>query len=130
MRDTHGTEARLCSAAFRISGLHCLCARSLCKPGGSAAARTQSRNFGCRGRRAGFGDADREWHYVIGLLGAEDSLAASQLGFATGDARRIVGCHLGAAYDAERGQHHQNRSTAPEANKRRVLSNDRKPVDL
>jgi hypothetical protein len=40
-------------------------------------------------------------------------LAAGQLGFATGDARRILGCHLGVAYDAERGQHHEDRSAAP-----------------
>jgi hypothetical protein len=74
--------------------------------------------FGRRGRLAGYG---LEWHHVIGLLGAdfvEDSLAASQLGFATGDARHILGCHLGAAYDAERGQHNEDRSTAPAANKR------------
>jgi hypothetical protein len=95
-------------------------------------ARAQSRTFGCRGRRAGFGRDGREWRYVLGLLdadGADESSAVRQLGFATGDARRIVGCHLGAAYDAERGQHNQNRSTAPAANKRRVRSNDRKPVD-
>jgi hypothetical protein len=28
-----------------------------------------------------------------------------------------LGCHLGAAYDAERGQHYENRSTAPAASK-------------
>ncbi len=95
-------------------------------------ARAQSCTFGCRGRRAGFGRDGREWRYVLGLLGADgaaESLALGQLGCATRDARRIVGCHLGAAYDAERGQHNQSRSTAPAANKRRVRSNDRKPVD-
>ena len=84
-------------------------------------ATTQSCAFGCRGRRAGFGGDGREWHYVLGLVGAdcaEDSLAASQLGFATGDARRIIlGCQLGVAYDAERGQHHEDRSAAPAASK-------------
>ncbi len=77
--------------------------------------------FGCRGRRAGFGRDGREWRYVLGLLGAdgaEDSLALGQLGLATGDARRILGCHLGVAYDAERGQQHENRSTAPAAKTR------------
>jgi hypothetical protein len=81
-------------------------------------ATTQSCAFGCRGRRAGFGGDGREWHYVLGLLRAdcaEGSLAASQLGFASGDARRILGCHLGVAYDAERGQHHEDRSAAPAA---------------
>jgi hypothetical protein len=79
-------------------------------------ASTQSCAFGCRGRRAGFGGDGREWHSVLGLLGAdcaEDSLAASQLGFATRDARRILGCHLGVAYDAERGKHPEDRSAAP-----------------
>lgn len=81
-------------------------------------ARTQSCAFGCRGRRAGFGGDGREWRYVLGLLGAdgaEDSLALGQLGFATGDARRILGRHLGVAYDAERGQHNEDRSAAPAA---------------
>jgi hypothetical protein len=81
-------------------------------------ARTRSCTFGCRGRRAGFGGDGREWHYVLGLLGAdcaEDSLTLGQLGFATGDARRILGCHLGVAYDAERGQSHKERSAAPAA---------------
>jgi hypothetical protein len=84
-------------------------------------ATTQACAFGCRGRRAGFGGDGREWHSVPGLLGAdcaEDSLAAGQLGFATGDARRILGCHLGVAYDAERAQHHEDRSAAPAASKR------------
>ncbi len=84
-------------------------------------ATAQACAFGCRGRRAGFGGDGREWHYVLGLLGADcavDSLAASQLGFATGDARRILGCHLGVAYDAERGQYHEDRSAAPAASTR------------
>jgi hypothetical protein len=96
-------------------------------------ATTQSCASGCRGRRAGFGGDGREWHYVLGLLGAEcaeDSLAAGQLGFATGDARRILGCHLGVAYDVERGQHHQDRSAAPEASKILVRASDRKPTGL
>jgi hypothetical protein len=83
-------------------------------------ATTQSCALGCRGRRAGFGGDGLEWHYVLGLLGAdcaEDSLAASQLGLATGDARRILGCHLGVADDAERGQHHEDRSAAPATSK-------------
>ena len=78
------------------------------------------RTFGRRGRRAGFGGDGREMHYVLGLLGAdcaEHSFALSQLGFTTGIAI-ILGCHLGVAYDAERGQHHEDRSTAPAANKR------------
>ncbi len=82
-------------------------------------ANTQSCTFGCRG--ACFGGDGREWRHVIGLLGAdgaEDSLAVGQLGFATGDARRILGRHLGVAYDAECGQQHENRSTAPAANTR------------
>ena len=96
-------------------------------------ARTQSRTFGGRGRRAGFGHDVRAWHEAICLPCpdfAEDSLAASQLNFATGDARRIWACHLGVAYDAERGQHNEDRSAAPAANKKRVRSNVRKPVDL
>ena len=96
-------------------------------------ARTQSCTFGCRGRRAGFVDHGREWHCILGLLVAdcaEDSLAASQLGFATGDARRILGCHLGVADDTERGQHHEDRGAAPAANKRWACSNDRKAIDL
>ena len=94
--------------------------------------RTNLCTFGRRGRRAGFGGDGREMHYVLGLLGAdcaEDSLALSQLGFTTGIAI-ILGCHLGVAYDTKRGQHHEDRSTAPAANKRRVRSNVRKPVDL
>ena len=85
-------------------------------------ATTQSCASGCRGqvvgRRAGFGGDGREWHEALGLLGAncaEDSLAAGQLGFATGGARRILGCHLGVAYDAERGQHHEDRRAGPAA---------------
>ena len=108
----HGRASRRRAAAWRP--------RSLCMPGESG-ARTQSCAFGCRGRRASFGGDGREWHYVLGLVGAdcaEDSLAASQLGFATGDARRILGCHLGVAYDAERGQHPEDRSAAPAASKR------------
>ncbi len=97
-------------------------------------ATTQSCASGCRGRRAGFGGDGREWHSVLGLLGAngaEDSLAASQLGFATGDARRIIlGCHLGVAYDAEHGQHPEDRSAAPAASKICVRTSDRKPIDL
>ena len=88
--------------------------------------------FGRRGRRAGFGGDGREMHCVLGLLGAdcaEDSLALSQLGFTTGIAI-ILGCHLGVAYDAKRGQHHEDRSTAPAANKMCVRGNDRKPVEL
>ena len=89
--------------------------------------------LGCRGRRDGFGGDGRERHYALGLLGAdgaEESLALGQLGFATGDARRILGCDLGAAYDAKRGQHHEDRSAAPAAIKKRLRSNVRKPVDL
>jgi len=96
-------------------------------------ARTQSRTFGGRGRRAGFGHDVRAWHEAICLPCpdfAEDSLAASQLNFTPGDARRIWAWHLGVAYDAERGQHHEDRSAAPAANKRRVRSNVREPVDL
>jgi hypothetical protein len=89
--------------------------------------------LGCRGRRDGFGGDGREWHYVLGLLGAEgaeESLALGQLGFATGDARCILGCHLGVAYDPERGQHQEDRSAAPAAKTRLARSNDRKPIDL
>ena len=100
-------------------------------------ARTHSRTFGGRGRRAGFGHDGNERHEAICppcADFAEDGLAASQLNFTTGDARRILGCHLGAAYDAERGQRHEDRSAAPAANKRRVRNscsnNVRKPIDL
>ena len=96
-------------------------------------ARAHSRTFGGRGRRAGFGHHGRAWHDAICppcADFAEDGLAASQLNFTTGDARRILGCHLGAAYDADRGQRHENRRAAPAANKRPVRSNVRKPVDL
>jgi hypothetical protein len=96
-------------------------------------ARAPSRTFGGRGRRAGFGNDGNERHEAICRPCAdfaEDGLAASQLNFTTGDAGRILGCHLSAAYDAERGQRHEDRSAAPAANKRRVRSNVRKPVDL
>jgi hypothetical protein len=96
-------------------------------------ARTQSRTFGGRGRRAGFGHDGNERHVAVCppcADFAEDGLAASQLNFTTGDARRIVGCHLGAACDAERGERQEDRSAAPAANKRRVRTNVRKPVDL
>ncbi len=96
-------------------------------------ARAHSRTFGGRGRRAGFGHDCHERHEAICppcADFAEDGLAASLLNFTTGDARRILGCHLGVAYDAERGKRHEDRSTAPAANKRRVRTNVRKPVDL
>jgi hypothetical protein len=96
-------------------------------------ARTHSRTFGGRERRAGFGHDGRAWHEAICPPCADfagDGLAASQQNFTTGDARRIVGCHLGVAYDAERGKRQEDRSAAPAANKRRVRTNVRKPVDL
>jgi hypothetical protein len=96
-------------------------------------ARTHSRTFGGRERRAGFGHDGRERHEAVCLPCpdfVEDGLAASQLNFTTGDARRILGCHLGVAYDAERGERHEDRSAAPAANKRRVRTNVRKPIDL
>jgi len=112
----HGTGRP--RAHVQRSGVY---AHAVCACQAYRRATTQSCAFGCRGRLAGFGGDGREWHYVLGLLGAdcaEDSLAASQLGFATGDARRILGCHLGVAYDAERGQHPEDRSAAPAASKK------------
>jgi hypothetical protein len=96
-------------------------------------ARVHSRTFRGRDRRAGFGHDGNERHEAICppcADFAEDGLAASQLNFTTGDARRILGCHLSAAYDADRGQRHENRRAAPAANKRRVRNNARKPIDL
>ena len=68
--------------------------------------------------------ANRRRASTFGHLGklfadyAKDSLAVRQLGFTTGDARRILGCHLAVAYDTERGQHPEDRGAAPAANHR------------
>jgi hypothetical protein len=90
-------------------------------------ARAHSRTFGGRERRAGFGHDCHKWHEAICppcADFAEDGLAASQLNFTTGDARRILGCHLGVAYDTARDQCHEDRSAAPAAYQRRVRSSN------
>ena len=92
-------------------GDYVLC--SLCNAGESAAARAQSCTFGFRGRRAGFGGDGRELRNVLGHLGAEESSAVSQLGFA-----RIRLRHLGVAYFSECDQHQEDRGAVPAENRR------------
>ncbi len=118
--------SRPCSCRPAHSALHgCLWPCSCACEGQTA--------FGLmRSRTSGFGGRDgREWRYVLGADSAEEGLAVRELGgFATLDVRHHLPWHVGVTYGTGRDQRHEDRGTAPAANRRRVHSSDRQTMCL